>query len=273
MIEQSPLDTYIRAVRERQDKAVRALQGLIYEFPDASSDDRKALANQVIASLTALRAMFAESDAPQTILLLLRELEWFLNGAKQAGHLLDAVVPLRTQLERQTWDLSNEKDMAYDFDAVFNRYRSQSKLPELLDRIIQLMEQLHKSGEIDSLTLLRAIERVIATLKQGRNGSYFSFHGAWSFMISFLKNYIWAELAKLPGLGTAMEALEKTILEANEEMQHLQESVKNEIVTSLTADLKSLPKGAAVELDFISYTKTGNLHPGLPAPTKFQGVA
>lgn len=139
------------------------------------------------------------------------------------------------------------------FDAIFQHYKSQSRLAELFDEIIKILEEIQASGEIDSVAMMNALGKVIATLKKNKNGSYFSLNGAWSFLITFLKNYMWAELSKLPVLGTAMGALEKTIEETNEEMSKVHSEIQHEMMTTVENEVKGLQKKTSFQ--FIEFNK------------------
>ena len=145
--------------------------------------------------------------------------------------------------------------MAFDFDSIFEHYKSESRLPELFDDIIRILEEIQSSGEVDSLTMMTALGKVLATLKQNKDGSYFSINSAWEFLVSFLKNYMWGELSKIPVLGTAMAALEKTIKETNEEMFKVHSSVEAEMSNVVEAEIKGLKNKSSFK--FVSYDKSG----------------
>lgn len=132
-------------------------------------------------------------------------------------------------------------------------------MPELFEKIISILTDIHDSGEVDSVAMLKALGKVIATIKKCKDGSYFSLNSAWEFLLSFLKNYMWEELSKLPILGSAMEALEKTIKETNEEMFKLHTQVQNEMKSTVEREIRVLANKST--FDFITYNKGGHLLP------------
>lgn len=105
--------------------------------------------------------------------------------------------------------------------------------------------------------MLSALGKLISTIKRSKDGSYFSLNSSWEFLLSFLRNYLWGELSKLPVLGTALEALEKTIRETNEEMSRLHIQVKDEMTRVVGEEIKVLANRPA--FPFVTYDKDGHL--------------
>ena len=129
---------------------------------------------------------------------------------------------------------------AFEFDEIFERYRSQSKLPELFDAIIEVLKKIRDSDAVDSKSMLDALNKIIATLRINIKGSYFSTHSAWKLLLAFCKNYAVIELKKLPAIGSMVEALEKTVQECDQEFVKLQEDIKEEIKNVVEHDLKGM---------------------------------
>lgn len=75
-------------------------------------------------------------------------------------------------------------------------------------------------------------------------------------MLSFLNNYMWGELSKLPVLGTALEALGKTIAEANQEMSALHKKVREEMEQTVGKDIKQL--SSRNSFPFLTYDQDGH---------------
>ena len=130
-------------------------------------------------------------------------------------------------------------------------------MTELFDEIIKILEEIEASGEVDSLTMITALGKVIATIKKNKAGSYFAINSAWSFLTTFLKNYMWAELSEIPVLGTAMKALEKTIKETNEEMYKVHNQVQEEMARTVEDEVKGLKNKTSFK--FLGYDKSGGI--------------
>lgn len=173
-------------------------------------------------------------------------------------------LPLKVALDEHVWSFEQNPEASFDFDSIFEHYKKESRLPQLFDEIVELLEEIQNSGEVDSLMMLRALGKVIATIKRSKDGSYFSMNSAWDFLLNFLNNYLLAELSKIPVLGTALEALEKTIKEADAEMCSLHKNLRNELIRVVGEDVKALSRNAS--FPFLTYNESGNLQTPKPIP-------
>lgn len=188
----------------------------------------------------------------------------FVNGPLTPPDFLENFISWKPQCDNHRWVFEEDDETAFDFDAIYERFKKESRLPELFDQVVRTLEEIHASGEVDSVTMLRALGKVISTIKKCKDGSYFSLNGAWEFLLSFLKNYLWGELSNLPVFGTAMTALRKTIEELNDEMFSLHSKIQSEMAKTVETEIKNL-EGKS-EFRSIAYDKTGRLLPGPAAP-------
>src|SRR3990172_9379433 len=92
-------------------------------------------------------------------------------------------------------------------------------------RLSAAMTEIVESGEIDSVRALDERKRIIATLQNARNGSYFATCNAWFFVATWFKNSGWELLGDIPVLGAAVRGLRKSLDDMNEGMQHLHDQI------------------------------------------------
>lgn len=102
-----------------------------------------------------------------------------------------------------------------------------------------------------------ALNKLLVTLQSNKNSSYFSLNSAWQFLTTFMKNYMWTELAKLPGLGSAVEALEKTLNDTSKEMYKLHTSIERKMSETVENEIKGLQGKSA--FNFLSYDHQGGV--------------
>ncbi len=238
------------SVRERGDSLLKALAG---EDPNA----KKNAATAMLQAANDLSAVLANGDIPSWLSDVLNQLPLFLNGRWSSFDLLSNFIPLKSALDNHRWIFDESSEVPFDFDSIFDHFKKESRLPELFDEIVRLLEEIQGSGEVDSVTMLRALGKVISTIKRCKDGSYFSLNSAWEFLLSFLNNYLWGELSNLPVLGTALEALGKTIRETNDEMFRLHTQVKDEMTRVVEDEIKVLANRSA--FPFVTYDKSGHL--------------
>lgn len=250
----------LRLVSQNHKKVIDACDSLLKTLAGENLDQKKAAAGGALRVAKDLQGVIANSDVPQWLSDLIHHLPIFIDGRWGTVDLLDFMIYKIPQIKNHQWSFSKTSETAFDFDAIFEHFKKESRLPELFEEIIRILEEIRASDEVDSVTMLKALGKVIATMKRSKDGSYFSLHGAWEFLLSFLKNYMWEELSKLPILGTAMEALRKTIEETNDEISKLHQQIKDEMARTVEADVKALKDKAT--FPFIAYDKGGHLLPG-----------
>jgi hypothetical protein len=245
----------MRFVTEKHKEVILSLDQLVQALVGENAPNKVAKAEDALKKARDLQSAISKQDSPAWLPSLVQGLHHYVIKAWNQQHLINHLIDNVANIKQHKWAFENAEEKAFDFDSIYEHYKSESRIPELFDEIIKILEEIESSGEIDSLTMITALGKVLATLKQNRNGSYFSLNSAWEFLVSFLKNYMWSELSKLPMLGSAMEALEKTIKETNEEMFKVHSAIEKEMSNVVETEIKGL-KGKSA-FPFISYDRSG----------------
>jgi len=251
----------MRFVTEKHQELIASLDDLVTNLVGEKLESKKEKANFSLQKANDLKAAISQQDCPPWLPPLIQGLTYFFNGQWKQSNLITHLIKNIEIIRGNKWVFDNPSESAFDFDSIFEHYKSQSRLPELFEEIIMILEEIQSSGEVDSVAMMTSLGKVISTLKKNKNGSYFSINSAWSFLISFLKNYMWAELAKVPVLGTAMGALEKTINETNEEMFKVHSEVQSEMRRVVETEVKALQK--KTDFKFAGYDRHGGEIPSL----------
>jgi hypothetical protein len=249
----------LRLIQEKHASLIASSNQLMRVLAGEDASSKKATAQSMLQIANDLRAILSSKDVPNWLSELINQLSHFANGQWQAADLLINHIPIKAALDAHAWAFDGSTETAFDFDSIFEHYKKSSRLPELFDLIIQMLTEIHDSGQIDSLSMMNALAKVVATLKKGRDGSYFSLNSAWGFLITFLDNYMWGELSKVPLLGTALDALRKTISETNLEMQKVHQGIQDEMVRTVSSEINALSDKAS--FSFVTYDKSAKLHP------------
>lgn len=266
MTSNASVQFHMRFVKEKHRELIESLNELVTHLVSEKLELKKSKADVALSKSNDLKASISKQDTPDWLPYLIDALERFKSGAWQQHDLINHLFICLQKIKEHVWIFDNPSEQAFDFDAIFQHYKSESRLSELFSEIITILEQIQSSGEVDSVSMMSALGKVIATLKQNKDGSYFSINSAWSFLVSFLKNYMWAELSKIPVLGTAMEALEKTIKETNEEMFRFHNDVQTRMSEIVETEVKGLKNKSS--FPFVGYDKAGFQLPHLDNPSK-----
>lgn len=247
----------IRVVREKHQSLITASNQLLQAISGNNGDLKESAAKAMLLAANNLRESISSKDVPDWLNNIIQYLTLYTTKQWDAFSFLSQHISLKNLIDTHTWIFEAPSEAAFDFDSIYERFKKESQLPSLFEQIVKILEDIESSGEVDSVTMLKGLGKVIATIKKGKDGSYFSLNGAWEFLMSFLKNYMWGELSKIPGLGTALEALKTTISETDKEMSELHQKIQAEMKSVVELDIKAL-KGKS-GFPFITYTPTGSL--------------
>lgn len=245
----------MRFVTEKHQELIKTLDELVVALVGEKIEGKKNKGSEALTKANDLKASISKQDSPPWLPSLIQGLQYFQGNSWKQTHLIDHLIKNLDQIKNHRWVFENPTDTAFNFDSIFEHYKAESRLPELFNDIIKILEEIQASGELDSLVMIKGLGKVIATLKKNKDGSYFSLNSAWEFLVTFLQNYMWGELAKIPVLGSVMVALEKTIKETNEEMFKVHSNVQTEMKSVVESEIKGLKNKASFQ--FLAYDKTG----------------
>lgn len=262
MTNNESLQLFLRLVSQKHKLLKKHGNNLMQALVSEDSKAKTNAAEVMLQAASNLKDILSDADIPNWLSDVISHLGRYISGGANSYALLSNLILLKPALEDHRWVFEESAETSFDFDSIFDRCKKESRLPELFDEIVRQLEEIHKSGAVDSITMLRALGKVISTIKRSKDGSYFSLNGAWEFLLSFLNNYLWGELSKLPVLGAALEALGKTIKETNDEMFLLHMQVKDEMTRVVEEEVKVLANKSA--FPFVAYDKNGHL---LQSPT------
>lgn len=233
------VNLFVRVVNEKHAAVRQSLDSLMDALVSENQDVKYTQAGTLLEQVKALDSILSSADKPSWLSNMKSQLERYANK-KNSVELNRILVAECKSVHQQQWSFENQENISINFDAIFDHYRDQSRLPELFDAIIKLLREIYESGEIDSIKMLEDLKKIIATLEQSKRGSYFSTNSGWTFARTFLKNWALGELRKLPVLGTAVEALEKTIEETDHEMFEIHIQVNKDLQEKTLREIKCI---------------------------------
>lgn len=246
---------FMRFVKEKHSELIKSLEQLVNALVGENTPNKLAKAGESLKKANDLQSAVSKNDSPSWLPSLVQGLQQYVSKSWNQNDLMNHIIIHFLDIKKHKWVFDNPTEKAFDFDSIYEHYKSESRLPELFNEIIKILEEIEASGEIDSVTMINSLGKVIATLKKNKNSSYFSMNTAWGFLITFLKNYMWAELTKIPFLGTAMTSLEKAIKETNEEMLKTDTAIASKMSSVIETEIKALKGKSSVGI--IRYDRSG----------------
>lgn len=209
-----------------------------------------SLAKQLEVRLEALNASIVDQDRPSWLKSMnagIGRLQLGLqrdNDSKFRDHVAESlshIVPAIPKLRDHRWSFDRRIDTAIDFDAIFEKYRTESRLNELLDRLIEMLEKLMLVPELDGKRVQDALQRMIDTLKKAKGGSWYSVIMTREFGAVFFKKFVRNLSNRVPVLGEAINALDETWDEFTGEVSKVQNQMQTEVVGIAEDAVAKLP--------------------------------
>ncbi len=239
----SSIETFNNFVIERFGDFKNSLAAFIAALAQDDKQQKIDKAKIALDAANSLRLAFAQKDHPAWLNSLATSLQNYVtsNGHPSHGNDLIRAIGLHFgAVEDHKWAFEFSDDKGFDFDGVFRKYESESQIPKLFDKIVELLEKIIQCEDLDSRKIIQTLEAIIATLKKNRDGSYFGMMGSWNFVSTYLHNLAWNVFLEIPVLKIFVKPLRDTLDDMNKEMEKLHENMQTELHNRLQADFPVL---------------------------------
>ncbi|MAT91033.1 MAG: hypothetical protein CME59_00365 [Halioglobus sp.] len=236
-------NAFLRNVQEKHELVRSAYTHLFETIANGNLDEKLKASTKLREACLTLAKSIAEPDHP----------EWLRNciaitGAYNANHedprhnvkLLNKLMHQSHALRNHTWEMTDQdRRDDLNLDKIYQQYRDQSRLPELFKALIEMLEAILASGEIDSIAARQSIEELLGFVRANQHGGLYSLLTSREFIGKFMKNWAWEYARDLPGIKQTAKAFEKTVedmgLETDEVYGHISESLNEKLPGGLAA--------------------------------------
>ncbi len=253
MSDNQSVEFFLRFLREKHQLFISSINELFANLVDENKDSKKLAAENSKEAAIVLKNNLSDQDVPGWLQQSIKSLEWYLRNLNTSGannNLLKRLIGIQSEMNNHQWkfELSNDT-LAFDFDSIYEKCKNESKIDELFESIITLLQKIISSGEIDSIKTMSVLEKLIATLKKHEKASYFSINSMYDFLLHLMKNVLWAQLESLPVIGPITKGLKKTIEETGIELEGLTAKMKSEMIIRYETEFKLLENGFNKQLN------------------------
>lgn len=234
MQEKEGFKAYVRLVNDKHNALKSALTNFIQAFSAENKERKISTAQAVLEAVAVLKQHLSSEDRPTWISSLEREIHRYIqptkNNERSRLQVFQIMIGLYPRIQSHIWNFDqSSENLAIDFSTIYRECFDSSRVASLFDELIQHLETIIDSGEIDSKKATYALERLIATIKKNSRGDFFSTRGVWEFSTAFLKNYGFEILESTPGVKQAVKALRKTMSELDVEFSEVHNEVKDRL--------------------------------------------
>lgn len=238
---------FVRKLREKQDIYKSRLSSLVSQLSDNSQEEKEKSVKLALEAANDLKSTLTANDVPDWLQNAISAFVNFLNESKVTGannRLLIKLIPLFNNSINHRWMPQHfQEKIGINFDELYQKCKSESRIDELFDNIIDLIIKIIESDDLDSIKIKNSLEGLLATLKNHQNKSYFNLVGSFDFLVSLFKNAIWEVLESIPALGPLVKALRKTIEDTDSEMLLLHTKMKDEMQSRFNTEVSFLTYG------------------------------
>ncbi len=216
-------EVFLRSHEVRYNAVKSCLQNLAAAFGKGKVDEILARGEELNAAVVSLRDNLSPQDRPtwiEGVLNLLNLVRAHPGHPERLSWLVQILTNCYLPATSHQWGFQSIDDGAFDFDGLYEQHRAQSRIPDLFDKLIGLLEKLVESDELDSRKVERTLRILVATLKKNRMGSFAGMVFSWNFAATYLRNLCWELPNQIPGLRAFSNALRDTIQEVSEEIDN-----------------------------------------------------
>jgi hypothetical protein len=233
MAKNESVEFFLRFLRERFNAFRQALTLFLQMLALDDRTKKVETAKAVVARLDDLKRAMSTKDHPGWIATLEQKLQWYVKAVAaqpEAGlQVIQTILSVNSEIEKQTWDFAGSSaNVAIDFAAIYQEYYRESRVPELFDELVK------------HLQAIKALEKLIVTIKRNARGDFFSTRGAWEFTQLFFKNYGLELLENAPGLKHVVKAVRKTMSELDLEFAQVHDQIRKRLTDVSKSDLPIL---------------------------------
>lgn len=129
-----------------------------------------------------------------------------------------------------------------DVDRIFEQYRMESRLGELADKLVEVIEKIAQAPAFDSARLQKSLQRIVAMLKSSKSGSWFSVLSTREYAGAYFKRFLFHLSKAAPAVGPVIEAAHETWKEFSDEVDGIQTKAREEVKRLAVEDVSQMPE-------------------------------
>lgn len=244
MNQNASAELLLRLVQEKHTAVKNSFADLFAKLTSENKQEKIKSAQVLYDDSKILLSILSKQDQPAWLIAIKDQTARFIshpNNSNANQVLLNVLINHSKALKNHKWIFTEGSNgFSYNFDEIYERFKSESRLPDLFDTMISTLEKMIETGEIDSIKTLDSLKKLLSMLKHNKSGSYFSMMASWEFLGGFIKNVVWESLDDIPGVKQLKKAFEKTICEVDIELEEIHKEIAGEMKSKFGTVVHSL---------------------------------
>jgi len=230
-------------IDERHSSVKREFDCLLGQIARANLDGIKSANSRLVNAINELKAAVATRHWPKWLRDLSDHCVNYQNNHNNGIATWDAhlrsVMNNYIPLFQENWTFGGNDNILFDSSEIIEKSLLDSKVNEFYDNLIKCLEELLKSGEVDSVRASSDLERIIANLKKSKEDEFFSKFINWQFVRRLIPNIIASYVRESDITGPILKAIEQTSAELDGSFEKSKEQIGSDILIAASAVLKT----------------------------------
>lgn len=244
MTQSESVQVFLRFLNQRYEEFRNQLENMLKTMSSDDKEAKLASSRQFLTAGSGLALTLAASDRPDWLKDLIDNTEWYVGNHEDHNanhkHIMQ-IMTVYDQAMNHEWSFSHtDTEEDYSFDKLYKRYQKDSKIHELNDSLVDTLNYMIDSCEIDSVSAINSLNQLILLIEQNTSGSYSSILASHEFISRFMRNSTWMQIRKIPGVKTFKDAFEKTAKEMDTELDKLHKDIVTELQERYDSAIKPL---------------------------------
>lgn len=249
---------FLRFLNQRYTELKSQLENMLKTMSSSDEEAKLTASREFLSTSSGLALTLAASDRPAWLKDLIDNTEWYVanHGSEGANHThVMHIIDRYEQAMHHEWQFDpTDEGTSYSYDELYEDYRNESKIEALSEGMVDALNQMIDSCEIDSVSAINSLDQLVLLIDQNKSGPYSSISATREFIAKFLRNTTWMQIRKIPGVKNFKDIFEKTAKELDIELDRLHRDIVAEIQQRYDSAVKPVPQRSVVRNTLLETT-------------------
>lgn len=221
-----------KLIQERHGQMLKALDDLLVAIASAQMPTIKNANDELDRSIDRLMDALAVEDQPAWLRAFKNKTHLYKHNHRNGpatwkAHLL-AIIQWYEVAKNHVW-FSDSQNPSIDFDFLIKNASNAHRLDETYENLIECLQRILESGEIDSRKAHADLERLLNILKSAKDKGFAAKFGSWKFVRLFATNILKEYAGESKTIGPMIRAFVKTQEELDDAFDKTSSQITAEI--------------------------------------------
>lgn len=251
MVTKKGTDSYTKLLNAKQADLRQATESLLNIIAGTSAAEKRSAVERFNSILKIMATVIPEDETPHWIKRCRSTSDQYLNELERDPNapreLLTSIAQYYGEIRNHKWHIEDEPEgfTGVDFSEINTRIYTESEMPELFNKLAQLIQEVVDSDQVDSITAKNTLQTIIDSINRNSQKDAFSAKMFWTFGRAYLRNVV-PEIIRITKVGAAiLDAYSKTVDEIGFGLEAVVDKIEGEILSVTSTKLPAIEEMAA----------------------------